>query len=474
MIASETLEAYEILEQLEKIGTTRNPKVELLKKHKQNTRLGSIFFYAYNWQHTWGISVPEVHQTGAHVDDWTVFAELLDSLIARKITGNEARTVVQKYLESQSPLAQKWLIRVMEKDLQIRVSTGTIEKIWPGVIPTFDIQLADTYEEGVTQLQYPLIVEPKLDGLRILIFCKDGKGVALSRGAKSYESLQFIADEIAKAVKGIAMADEEFVVDGEVYAKSGWNETVSLVKTHPDNMTDDQKSRLKSNLIYYVFDARTLRTVYTERRKFVERLVNLTALPNVKWIVGEKVSNVEEMNEAYDFFLRQGFEGMMIKKPDAWPQLGRSDAWLKYKPEVEMDVEIMSLHEGQSPNTIGKLGQVKVRTKEGVEFFVGSGFTFVDREEMWKFRDAMIGRIIEIKTQKDAGQNVAKARFPIFKRVRDDRNRYEFSMQEHSVTLTPKPLDVSSKPDLLAHESVRAIENDMWREILKDEDKKDD
>ena len=422
--------AYEVLEELEKIGTARNPKIEILKYHIDNRDLKNIFYNTYNWQLTYGISVPVPTK---HVDhnewDFDTCISVFNQLAWRWKTGDAARKVAQDMLESQSKLAQKWLTRIMNRDLQIRISTGTLDKIWPGLIPKFDIQLADTYEEG-QELNFPVIAEPKLDGLRVLIFCKDGKGVALSRGAKSYESLQHIADALAKVADGV-------VFDGEVYAKSGWNETVSLVKTHPDNMTEDQKQRLKSNLVYHVFDLipapegslKVSADNLMKRLKAVSSLLDIVAHPNIVQVKGEWVKDQNELMEAYDKFLQQGWEGMMIKAPGAGYALGRGKNWLKFKPEVEMDVEIVSLHEGQSPNTIGKLGQIKVRTKEGVEFYVGSGFTFEDRVQFWNARETLVGKIVEIKTQKDAGQNVSKARFPIYKRLRDDRQRYEFSGQ---------------------------------------------
>lgn len=428
-------EAIKALEELEASGTARLPKLEILERNKSNDVLKEMFLYTYNWQWTWGISCPKINvNEGPAVSwSWDSFKLLLDNLKDRQLTGSSAREGVEAYLLDNPPRIRKWLVRILQRDLQIRVSTGTIDKVWPKLVPKFDLQLAETYEEGVTKLKFPVYTEPKLDGLRLLVFCRQGKGVALSRGAKQYESVQFIADALAAADPTTS-----YVIDGEAYADSGWNEAISLVKTHPDNMSEDHKARLKTNLLFYAFDVTRVSVdgsiahstlPYKDRRNLVKKVVETasTTCPNIRWIVGEEANSYEEMAEAYDGFLSMGFEGIMIKDPNAPYTLARSNGWLKYKPEVTIEAEILSAHEGTSPNTTGKLGQFEVMTADKTQFFVGGGFTFEQRELFWRDRDKVVGNIIEVKTQKDAGQNVSKARFPVFKRMRVDRPKFEFT-----------------------------------------------
>ncbi len=433
MAATELEEAFQALEDIEKAGNARLPKIEILKKNQGNVQLKEIFGFTYNWQLNYGVSAPgkKTLTVDPAPAGWKAFTSILAELYRRNLTGDGARRSLRNVLCRLTEREQKWALRILNRDLQIRVSVGTVEKIWPGLIPKFDIQLAETYEEG-TALKFPLIVEPKLDGMRVLIFFKGGKATAYSRGAKEIPSLQFICDDLAKKI-----GNTDFALDCEAYVDSGWNETASLVRTHPDNMTAQQLEDLKKKVVLYVFDNCYYEASggiynnhpYSHRREIVSDLVVEVNHPNVKWIVGEEVNSIEQIQEAYDAFLGMGFEGIMIKDPGAPYKAERSANWLKYKPELDMDVEIVSLHEGQSPNTIGKLGQVKVRTKEGTEFYVGSGFTFEQRDEFWNSRDQMVGKILEIKTQKDA-VNVAKARFPIFKRLRTDRSPFEFSGAE--------------------------------------------
>ncbi len=46
---------FDVLEQLEKCGMKRNPKIEILKEHFDCTELKRIFILAYDWMHTFGI-----------------------------------------------------------------------------------------------------------------------------------------------------------------------------------------------------------------------------------------------------------------------------------------------------------------------------------------------------------------------------------------------------------------------------------
>lgn len=435
-------EALDVLEQLEAIGTTRNPKIELLQRYAHNNILRDIFSFTYDWKFTYGVSAPVVEERLIRFEPITTrqfheFVYLLQKLVMRLLTGDAARSELNHFLGGLDLGTRKWLLRVLDRDLQIRVSAGTINKIWPGLIREFNIQKAEEYEKGM-ELKFPLLVEPKLDGLRMVVRLLDGKAVAYSSSGKEMPQMQALADEVTKLV-----GDKEIYFDGEIMANSGWNETSSLVRTHTTNLSDDQKQRLKDNLFYNVFDVAfqdMLNPLPLHKR--TEQVSNSLAqinCPNIRQVVGEVVNNLEELMESYANFLALGFEGCMIKDLNApygpvcskkGKEHWRHNGWLKYKPFIDVDVEILAAYEGKSPNTIGKLGQFLVRTKEGDQFHVGSGFTFLQREEFWVHGADMIGRIIEIKMQEDEKQ-VAVARFPIFKRLRDDRARFSFSEDDH-------------------------------------------
>jgi DNA ligase-1 len=119
-----------------------------------------------------------------------------------------------------------------------------------------------------------------------------------------------------------------------------------------------------------------------------------------------------------------GYEGIMIKDPNAVYECKRSTAWLKLKPFIEVSLTVIGVEEGTGKNA-GRLGALIV---EGVDdgktirTNVGSGLTDAQRDEIWAERDAVIGQIVEVRadaaTQNQDSEGEWSLRFPRFKGFR--------------------------------------------------------
>jgi DNA ligase-1 len=120
-----------------------------------------------------------------------------------------------------------------------------------------------------------------------------------------------------------------------------------------------------------------------------------------------------------------GYEGIMIKDPDAVYECKRSTSWLKQKPFIEVSLEIKDVEEGTGKNA-GRLGAIVCEgTDDGKDILVnvGSGFTDSDRDSYWDSRDTLPGQVVEVRadaiTQNQDG--TYSLRFPRFLRFRGFR-----------------------------------------------------
>jgi DNA ligase-1 len=119
-----------------------------------------------------------------------------------------------------------------------------------------------------------------------------------------------------------------------------------------------------------------------------------------------------------------GYEGIMIKDPNAVYECKRSTAWLKIKPFIEVSLTVIGVEEGTGKNA-GRLGALIV---EGVDdgktirTNVGSGLTDAQRDAIWAERAAVIGQIVEVRadaaTQNQDSDGEWSLRFPRFKGFR--------------------------------------------------------
>ena len=78
-----------------------------------------------------------------------------------------------------------------------------------------------------------------------------------------------------------------------------------------------------------------------------------------------------------------GYEGVMIKDPNAMYECKRTHSWLKAKPFIEVTLKVVSVEEGTGRNK-GRLGAILVEGEDdGYEYSLscGSGFSDIQREE---------------------------------------------------------------------------------------------
>jgi DNA ligase-1 len=72
--------------------------------------------------------------------------------------------------------------------------------------------------------------------------------------------------------------------------------------------------------------------------------------------------------------VKAGGEGLMLHRADALYESGRSDTLLKMKPWEDAEAVVIA-HQPGKGKYAGMLGALRVRTDDGREFSLGTGFT---------------------------------------------------------------------------------------------------
>ena len=178
----------EILETLES-DNSRLFKERVLSENKSNVQLRRFLTLAFDPWKNWGVAKydkPEPSPVSQGENHVVAFMDLLERLNNREMTGNAARDAVNDAMGQLDEYEQKWCERLLWRNLRCGVSAQTINKIWPGSIVPFAVVLAESLTtQGVNgdfkivdPINYPVRVEAKLDGLR-LIAVKDRGEVSL-------------------------------------------------------------------------------------------------------------------------------------------------------------------------------------------------------------------------------------------------------------------------------------------------------
>ena len=422
---------------------SRIHKEKVIEKALMAAKLGSadaqcfLFncYQAYNPFYVFGIrQVPETEGLTGCANPWTQFWAMLEALRTRYITGNRAREAVEKM--SQQFDSEEWnnlARRVLIKDLRCGISEKTINKVVGKTeykIPIFSCQLAQDSTDHPKKMKGVKRLECKLDGVRVLAVLSGRTVTLYSRNGKEFENFPQIADfveEHRKAFQRDSAFGGQFVLDGEIVGKS-FQDLMKQAQRKSNAKTD--------NMVYHVFDILPL-TEFREgfcnlqQHKRIDLLKRAQAfLPEngcVRVMPGMDVDldtaeGHDVMRRFAEASVEEGYEGIMIKSMDAPYECKRSDFWMKWKPTITVDLNIVGFEEGTGRNE-GRLGAIiceGVDNDRTIRVNVGSGLSDSNRDEYWAARDELLDRVVEVEadavTQNQDGSY--SLRFPRFVRFR--------------------------------------------------------
>jgi len=172
--------------------------------------------------------------------------------------------------------------------------------------------LANKWEEREKYITEPFYVQPKLDGVRLLV---SNKG-CFSRTGKPVQGVEHLAR---------GLKDGEYL-DGECYAPDKtFEEITSLFKTNPRDLEFH---------VFDYFDLKHPNLSFEERKKRV----------TVETFLVKKKTDVKGY---HDLFVNQGYEGIMIREASSTYEIGkRSNYLLKYKAFQTEEYPIIDVKEG--------------------------------------------------------------------------------------------------------------------------------
>lgn len=298
----------------------------------------------------------------------------------------------------------------------------------------FRVMLAATLKKGQEKdLKFPLWASPKIDGVRMYI--KDGVGYTRSNKLIPNKYVQSIIELAGSEWNGY---DGELVV-GNPYDKDVYNNTSGAVRRESG----------EPDVTFCVFDYCDIPDLdYENRLRLLSwhltcfKVASDNLLEDIVQLVDTKLITSYEELEAYEQeVLAQGYEGVILRSPTALYKQGRStlneQGMIKLKRFLDAEAEIIGFeelmhnHNQAVTNELGltersshkenleggnKLGAFICKTPEGVEFKIGTGFNEAQRQEFWKRRDELLGRLV---TYKYFSHGIKEApRHPVFLRLR--------------------------------------------------------
>jgi DNA ligase-1 len=390
---------------------------------------------------TFGLKqIPEKTDEDGPGLSWDSFTLALTGFTTRNVTGNTARDMIQTMMKSATKKQWNgWYRRILIKDLRCGVSEKTINKVVEKKyadfsIPVFSCQLAHdsaNHESKVTGKKY---IEVKLDGVRVITIVRsDGRVDMFSRNGKELVNFPHIAEQISAVIKKHGTTKNvDFVLDGEIMSSS-FQDLMKQVHRKDNVEAGDAVLNLFDFLPLEDFEKGGWDKRQEDRSAMLYywHKTYKNEMPNVAVVGHELVDlNTDEGQKRYKEInaaaIAGGYEGIMLKDPEAGYECKRSVAWLKLKPFIEVSLAVVAVEEGTGKN-VGKLGALVCEGEDDgrrIRVNVGSGFSDSNRDDYWNSRDELVEKIVEVRadaiTQNQDG--TYSLRFPRFLHFRGFSN----------------------------------------------------
>lgn len=376
-----------------------------------------------------------------------------------KMQQTEPTFVEQKNIgKSNETSLQEQVLNEVSSKIQFQIDHGFSYEI-PDNEKRFEVSLADKYSDRQEKgkLEFPYIVEPKLDGLRCYLILKDGEIRMFSRGHKEFVSCPHIKEN--EFVKKFFETYPDAILDGELYnhdLKDDFNKIVSLVKkTKPKAEDLEESAKLVQ---YHCFDSyypsepqmkywdrkvriadfiwendlikhNSFENYYWEKVRCdnvtivgIERAphgVNQPWTWDLKWVFGYADSE-EAVENHIKATTSKGYEGIMLKK-DVPYFFGRSFDMLKYKKFKDAEYKIVDFEEGKG-NLKGIAAAVICETDNGEQFKAGVTGTQDYARNLYENRNEHIGKLATIKYQELTPMKDGKGGVPRFGKMMSVRD----------------------------------------------------
>lgn len=163
-------------------------------------------------------------------------------------------------------------------------------------------------------------------------------------------------------------------LDGELWMGRGCFE--ALMGTVRRQVADDAAWR---GVRYMVFELPDGQGDFEARCERIRGVVQQAACPWLVAVPQAPVASRRALAQRLDEVIRGGGEGLMLHRADARYTTGRSHALLKLKPLQDAEAQVIG-HVGGRGKHAGRLGALRVRTPQGLQFSIGTGFSDAQRE----------------------------------------------------------------------------------------------
>ena len=415
-------------------NSSRNYKIETLEKNRNNGTLRRIIELALDpFTNFYIRKIPKYTPNAGEGIALAFALDTLYDLSHRIVTGHAAIAHLTSTLEALNVDDAKVIERIIQKDLKCGVSISTANAVWTGLIHDYPVMLCSQFEQKlVDKVKFPALVQTKMDGMRFNAIVRNGSVEYRSRNGKEIQLLGNLDEDFIKMAGDVdCVFDGELLVNDKGVILDRQTGNGILNKANKGTISDLEAHKVRATIWdvipYLYFIDGECPTPYGTRMESLNIMMDKHQPKKVSLVDSWEVDTYDEAKTLFEGLLADGQEGIILKDKSGIWENKRAKHQIKFKGEMECDLEIVAVEEGTGKYA-GKLGAVVCRSRPengiSITVNVGSGFNDDHRNNLWAIRDSLIGKIVAVKynmrSKNKAGEE--SLFLPIFVEVRDDKD----------------------------------------------------
>lgn len=308
------------------------------------------------------------------------------------------QAISQAYSEWTKQLKKGYVKSISE------AAQGKVDSIIEGgVFP----MLAHKFSEQGHKIKYPALAQPKLDGHRCTSQNENEEVTLWSRTRKPITSAPHIINALQK--DGLILP-----LDGELYNHEYSTDFESLTSLIRNSKGIDENEVLQ----YHVYDIPSPTMTNGQRNDLLQSLKTKFEGTPIHIVETLVVNNEDELMDAFDRFLSEGYEGCIVRNIDGLYVNKRSYDLLKIKEFLDDEFKVVDVEVSSKGRMAGKAIFV-CETAEGVRFTAKMIGNLDNLTQYAEKPELAIGRMMTVKYQGITSKNRVP-RFPVAMRFRED------------------------------------------------------
>lgn len=240
--------------------------------------------------------------------------------------------------------------------------------------------LAEVYDEKKHAKIFPVYVQRKYNGIRTVACLCDDEVVLYSRTSIRLPGYDYLRADIIGMMRAAAAAGTPVYLDGELYKHGVPLQVISGNGRRSNTVVADY-----NYMVYDIICPTNEAMPYVERHALLSRLFAESACAWAQLVETVECADVAELDAIYRRYLKEGFEGAMIRIPgDRYvPSLKgyHTSSLLKLKPTLDAEFRVIRWDTGKKGKAADALMIVCV-TDKGREFAVTPAMEIADRVDL--------------------------------------------------------------------------------------------